>query len=54
MTRFAAEGGHLEVLKFLHEKGCPWDELATYSAALGSHLGAPLDVLKYLHEQGVG
>jgi hypothetical protein len=22
----AAEGGHLEVLKWLRENGCPWDE----------------------------
>ena len=22
----AAEGGHLECLKYAHEKGCPWDE----------------------------
>ena len=22
----AAEGGHLEVLKYAHENGCPWNE----------------------------
>ena len=23
----AADGGHLEVLKYAHENGCPWDHL---------------------------
>ena len=44
----AAEEGHLDVLKFLHEMGCPWHELATEAAARGGHL----DVLKFLHEKG--
>ena len=45
---YAAAGGHLEVLKYAHENGCPWDERTCYEAAGGGHL----DVLKYLHEQG--
>ena len=45
---YAALGGHLEMVKFLHEKGCPWDSRATEYAADGGHL----DVLKYLHEKG--
>ena len=29
----AAEGGYLEALRFLHDKGCPWDERTTNEAA---------------------
>ena len=36
----AAEGGHLEVLKYAHENGCPWDEETCSKAARGGHLEA--------------
>ena len=42
----AAMNGHLEVLKYLHEKGCEWNEYACTNAAMNGHL----EVLKYLHE----
>ena len=29
----AARGGHLECLKYAHEKGCPWDERTCSDAA---------------------
>ena len=29
----AARGGHLECLKYAHEKGCPWDEETCSEAA---------------------
>ena len=45
---YAARGGHLEMVKFLHEKGCPWDADTTKGAAGGGHL----DMLKFLHEKG--
>ena len=44
----AAAGGHLEMLKWLHDKGCPWDKWATTSAAAGGHLA----VLKWLRDKG--
>ena len=44
----AAGGGHLECLKYLHDEGCPWDEVACSSAAEGGHLVC----LKYLHDKG--
>ena len=44
----AARGGHLEVLKYLHENGCPWNEDTCWHAAEGGHL----EVLKYAHEKG--
>ena len=44
----AAEGGHLECVKYMHEIGCPWDEDTCYAAAKGGHL----ECLKYLHENG--
>ena len=44
----AAEGGHLNVLKYAHENGCPWNEYTCEAAAEGGHL----DVLKYAHENG--
>ena len=34
----AAVNGHLEVLKWLHEKGAPWNENACYYAAFNGHL----------------
>jgi hypothetical protein len=44
----AALGGHLEVLTFLHEHGCPWDSTTCTMAALEGHLGC----LEYAHEHG--
>ena len=49
--RFCAEmalKGNLELLKVLHENGCPWDEGTCFAAASGGHL----ECLKYLHENG--
>ena len=42
---YAAEGGHLEVLKWAWER-CPWDSRVCWSAARGGHL----DVLRWAHE----
>jgi hypothetical protein len=42
----AAEGGHLEVLKFLREDGCPWSKTICRYAASNGHL----HVLKWLRE----
>ena len=39
---------HLDVLKFAHENGCPWDRKTCEMAACRGHL----DVLKYAHENG--
>ena len=39
---FAAGGGHLEVLKWLHANGCPWDEETCACAAEGDHLAVLL------------
>ena len=44
----AAEGGHLEVLKWLRSQGCPWDESACAYAAEGGHL----DVLEWAIDTG--
>jgi hypothetical protein len=35
---FAAGGGHLEVLTWAREQGCPWNELTCSYAAKGGHL----------------
>jgi len=35
-------------LKYLHENGCPWNELSCEGASLYGNL----EVLKYLHENG--
>ena len=45
---FAALGGHLEVLKYAHENGRPWNYKICYAAAKGGQL----EVLKYAHEKG--
>ena len=47
-VQIRCRGGHLEVLKYLHENGCPWGEYTCRSAAEGGHL----EVLKYAHENG--
>ena len=44
----AAFKGHLPVLEYLHEAGCPWDENTTSCAASAGHLHC----LKYAHERG--
>ena len=36
----AARGGHLEVLQWLREHGCPWDAWTCELAARGGHLEA--------------
>ena len=43
-----ALNGNVELLQFLHEKGCPWDEWTCHYAALNGHL----ECLKYAHENG--
>ena len=42
----AAIHGHLEILKYAHEKGFPWDEFTCSGAASNGHL----EILKYAHE----
>ena len=44
----AAQGGHLEVLQWVHENGCPWDEDTCWCAAQGGHLEA----LQWLRANG--
>ena len=43
-----AENGNFDLLQFLHEKGCPWDEWTCADAAASGHL----ECLKYAHENG--
>jgi len=44
----AAEKGHLEMLKWARENGCPWDECTCSGAAGNGHL----EVLKWARENG--
>ena len=44
----AAEGGHLEVLKWLRAEGCPWDARVCANALEGEHL----EVLEWLLAEG--
>ena len=44
---WAAEGGHLEVIKWLRAKGCPWGTLTSSWAAYGGHL----EVLQWMQGQ---
>ena len=43
-----AENGKLELLKFLHENGCPWDDWTCSQAAYKGHL----ECLIYAYENG--
>ena len=45
---FAAEDGHLEILKWARANGCPWDEGTCEYAAHGGHL----EGLKWARENG--
>jgi hypothetical protein len=45
----AAAGGNLEVLKYLHDNGCPWDRKTIMSAAEYGKL----ECIKYAHTNGV-
>ena len=59
-TEIAAENGHLEVLEYLHENGCPWDKWTCNCAAKNGHLQAEIPKgfprslceLSYLHSNG--
>ena len=42
---FAAAGGHLQVLKYAHEKGCEWDEWTCREVAAGNNRRKVLDYL---------
>jgi hypothetical protein len=44
----AAKNGHLDILIFLHQNGCPWDEWTCRKAAENGHI----ECLKYAHENG--
>ena len=41
-----AQNGNLELLQFLRENGCPWDDWTCWRAAENGHL----ECLKYAHE----
>ena len=43
-----ARNGNLELLQFLRENGCPWDDWTCWNAAGYGHL----ECLKYAHENG--
>ena len=43
-----AFNGNIELLQYLHKRGCPWNEWACKAAAQNGHL----ECLKYLHEKG--
>ena len=45
---FAAENGHLEVLKWARAKGCPWDDNTCAWAALNGHF----EVLEWAEANG--
>jgi hypothetical protein len=47
-SMYAAQGGHLAVLQWLHANGCPWDGRTCEYAAEGGHLA----VLQWLRANG--
>lgn len=47
--RHAAFGGHIDIVKYLHEvAGCPWSSLTTRYAAMGGHV----DIIDYAINNG--
>ena len=47
----AAEGGHVEVLQWLRQNGCPWGNSASDSTCYHAAWGGHLDVLKWARSQ---
>ena len=47
-TSYASSNGHLDCLKYAHEKGCPWDKYTTRYTTIYGHF----DCLKYAHKNG--
>ena len=47
-VRVRGDEGHLEVLKYARENGCPWDETTCAAAAKNGHL----ETLKWARENG--
>lgn len=47
-TARAARFGHIHILEYLRQNGCPWNHRAPWDAAENGHV----HVLKYLHEHG--
>jgi hypothetical protein len=48
VCELAAVEGHLDILRYAHENGYPWDGDSCRAAARNGHLS----ILKYLHENG--
>jgi hypothetical protein len=44
---WAAEGRHVEVWKYLHENGCPWDESTIFHKA---EMAGHLKIMQWLAE----
>jgi len=44
----SVEGGQIDIVKWLHENGCPWNSYACNVAASINRL----DILQYLHDNG--
>jgi len=45
---YAAEGGHLHILQWARENGCPWDKYTCAEAAEGGHF----HILQWARENG--
>lgn len=45
---YAAYGGHLEMLQWERENGCPWDKETCAGAAMGGHL----EIMKWARANG--
>lgn len=43
-----ASSGNLDLLKYAHESGCPWDSMTIFFAAKNGHL----ECVKYAHQNG--
>ncbi|CAB9529890.1 ankyrin repeat protein [Seminavis robusta] len=48
LANLLLEGGHLGILQWAYENGCPWDETTCAAAARGGHF----EILKWAHQNG--
>ena len=51
---FSAWNGHLKILKYSHENGCPWDEDVYSAACRNESYSSKMEIIDYLDKKCPG